>query len=53
METGKPVGKLLQSSRGTIMPAETRLAEMEVVRSGQIQGVYWGWGQLDLLTDWT
>lgn len=53
MEPGKPVGKLLQSSRGAIMPAESRIAEVEVVRSGPIQGVLWGRGQLDLLTDWT
>lgn len=53
LETGKPVKKLWQSSSGATMLVWARIAEVEVVRSGQIQGIFWRWGQLDLLMDWT
>lgn len=44
---GRPIGRLLHSSRHEIVMVWTRMwLAMEVMRSGQIQGVFWRERQL-------
>lgn len=41
METGNLFGRLLESSKGGLMVAWTKMPEVEVVRNGQIHGIFW------------